>query len=299
MAVAGGTLGIAAVGVGLWSSGHEPLSLALTLGVSAALTVAFARSERMPARRGVREVPMAIVPWGVVVTPDTEPRVLRWAAIRKVGVDVTHTLRGGTPAVTASLVTVHTDREVLAGRTAGSVDLERLMVDLESYAEEASRPVALDLEGIEPASDGATEAVAGLLMRAARELCTTSRGACRLSLPSAGYRTVAAPVAAPETLALLRAVLREQVVGAADARRLAAIVAGMVGARELVTDLVRLVNSPHPVVAAAAKAAALRLGAPQSRAGAVEEVEAFLFAEDFEIFQTWAAGGGPPSYFAG
>ena len=236
MAVAGGTLGIAAVGVGLWSSGHEPLSLALTLGVSAALTVAFARSERLPARRGVREVPMAIVPWGVVVTPDTEPRVLRWAAIRKVGVDVTHTLRGGTPAVTASLVTVHTDREVLAGRTAGSVDLERLMVDLESYAEEASRPVALDLEGIEPASDGATEAVAGLLMRAAREL---------------------------------------------------------------VTDLVRLVNSPHPVVAAAAKAAALRLGAPQSRAGAVEEVEAFLFAEDFEIFQTWAAGGGPPSYFAG
>jgi hypothetical protein len=281
-------MGTAVVGVGLWSSGHEPLTLALTLGVSAALAVVMVRSDRLPARQGVREVPMAIVPWGVVVTPDSEPRVLRWAAIRKVGVDVTHTLRGGTPAVTASLVTVHTDREVLAGRTAGSVDLERLMVDLDSYAEEAGRPVALDLEGEEPASDGATEPVAGLLMRAARELCTTSRGVCRLSLPSAGYRTVAAPVAAPETIALLRAVLRRQVDGPADARPLAAMLAAMVDARELVPDLVRLVSSPHPVVAAAAKAAALRLGAPQSRAGAVEEVEAFLFAEDVEIFGDWA-----------
>jgi hypothetical protein len=317
LVVAGGTVGVTAASLGLWSAAHDPLSVAVTLGVGAGLTWALSRAGR-PARRGAREVTMAIVPWGVIVQPETEPRVLRWAAVRKVDVEQVHTLHGGTPAVTSSLVTVETEREILAGRTAGSANLERLVVDLQGYAEEAARAVALDLEATEAAGDGATEPVVAALLDAARDLCTTSRGVCRLSLPSAGYRTVATPVAAPETTALLRAVLR---VGALhddadddggqsapsepaadgapgpvldqgpDPRALAALVASMVDARDLVPDLLRLVSSPHPVVAGAARAAALRLGAPQSRAGAVEELEEFLFDEDAALLRAWAAGG--------
>ncbi|MEJ7727856.1 MAG: hypothetical protein WKG00_01440 [Polyangiaceae bacterium] len=311
--VAGGTVGVTAASLGLWSAAHDPLSVAVTLGVGAGLTWALSRAGR-PARRGAREVTMAIVPWGVIVQPETEPRVLRWAAVRRVDVEQVTTMHGGTPAVTSSLVTVETEREILAGRTAGSANLERLVVDLQGYAEEAARAVALDLEATEAAGDGATEPVVAALLDAARDLCTTSRGVCRLSLPSAGYRTVATPVAAPETTSLLRAVLRAGAMhddtgdpgaesapsGAApeggsaqgpDPRALAALVASMVDARDLVPDLLRLVSSPHPVVAGAARAAALRLGAPQSRAGAVEEVEEFLFDEDASLLRAWAAGG--------
>jgi hypothetical protein len=315
---AGGTVGMTAASLGMWSAAHDPLSVAVTLGVGAGLTWVLARTGR-PVRRGAREVTMAIVPWGVIVQPETEPRVLRWAAVRKVEVEQVHTLHGGTPAVTSTLVTVQTEREILAGRTAGSANLERLVVDLAGYAEEAARAVALDLEATEAAGDGATEPVVAALLDAARDLCTTSRGVCRLSLPSAGYRTVATPVAAPETTALLRSVLRAGIEhddaldgegapcpapeprrdgspGSAgdrghDPRALAALVASMVDARDLVPDLVRLVSSPHPVVAGAARAAALRLGAPQSRAGAVEEVEEFLFEEDAALLCAWAAGG--------
>jgi hypothetical protein len=64
----------------------------------------------------------------------------------------------------------------------------------------------------------------------------------------------------------------------------------LVGARELVPQLLHLVSAPHPIVAATAKAAALRLGAPQCRAGAIDEVAAFLFDEDRERLERWAIG---------
>lgn len=291
-AVGVGVVGIAAVGVGLWNGGHQPLALLLSLSASALAFLAFARSERgVPARPGAREVTMAIVPWGVVLTPDTEPRVLRWSAIRKVSVDVTHTLRGGTPSAVQSLVTVETPREVFAGRAPGSVELEGLMANLEAYADEASRPVACDLDGNEPADDGATEPLAALLLRHATDLCASSRGAAALALPPGGYRTVATPTAAPETIAKLRAILADAPEGAADPRPLAALVAGLLGARDLVPDLLRLASSPHPVVAAVAKASAIRLGAPRNRAGSIDEVAAFLFDEDARAFAGWAEPG--------
>jgi hypothetical protein len=243
---------------------------------------------------------MAVVPWGVVVDPDIAPRVLRWPAIRKITVDVAHTLRGGTPAIVASVVTVDTGNERLTGQTAGAVGLEGLTVNLEAYAEEAARPVALDLEGLEEAGDGATEPVMSELLARAEDLCTTGRGAARLGLPPGGYRSVASTTAGPETLALLRGVLGSESVGnagspgsagsTADARPLAAVVAVLLGARDLVPDLLRLVSSPHPVVAAVAKAAAIRLGAPRNRAGAIDEVAAFLFDEDHLRIARWAEG---------
>jgi hypothetical protein len=240
---------------------------------------------------------MAIVPWGVLIDPDNEPRVLRWPGIRRITVEVSHTLRGGTPAAVASVVTVDTGRELLAGRAVGAVGLEELTVHLDAYAEEAARPVALDLDGLEEAGDGATEPVMSDLLGRARDLCTTGRGAVQLGLPPGGYRSMGASTAGPDTLALLRSILggspHTPGPGPADARPLASIVAVLLDARELVPDLLRLVSAPHPVVAAVAKAAALRLGAPQSRAGAVDEVAAFLFEEDHQRIEHWAAADQP------
>jgi hypothetical protein len=279
----------------LWTTGYHPASIsALLAGAALAAGALTGRSERRPpgpARS--TETWMAVVPWGVVVNPDTEPRVLRWPAIRAITVEAVHAMRGGTPTVVASVVTVDTGRERLTGRTPGAAGLEGLIANLEAYAEEASRPVALDLEGFEPGGAGATEPVMRDLLARAGEMCTTSRGAVRLVLPSAGYRSIAAAAAGPETLALLRSILAPPFDGPpapADPRALACIVAVLLGARDLVPDLVRLVSSPHPVVAAVAKAAAIRLGAPRNRAGAIDEVAAFLFEEDYLRIGQWAEG---------
>lgn len=290
-ALAAAGAAVATTGALLWSNGHHPLAAGILAGGSAlaagALVGGEQRRVRVPAR--AREVAMAIVPWGVLVDPDTEPRVLRWTAVRKVTVDAAHTMRGGTPAVIASVVTVDTGRELLAGRASGAVGLEALTANLDAYAEEAARPVALDLDGLEPAPGPAEPVVAALLARAG-DLCTTGRGALRLALPARGYRAVAAAAAGPETLALLRSILAGGPDTApADARPLAAIAAALLGAGGLVPDLLRLVSSPHPVVAAVAKAAAVRLGAGKNRAGALAEVAAFLCDEDLDQLEAWSA----------
>jgi hypothetical protein len=252
--------------------------------------VAHVRRARFPGARTCKAA-MAIVPWGILVNPDTELRILRWPGIRRITVDVAHSLRGGTPTAVTSVVTVDTGRERLAGRAWGAVGLEGLTVNLDAYAAEAARPVALDLEGLEAAGDGATEPVMADLLARAGDLCATGRGAVLLGLPPGGYRSMASRIAGPETVALLRGIL-DSTAGLpgspADARPIASIVAVLLGARQLVPDLLRLVSAPHPIVAAVAKAAALRLGAPQSRAGAVDEVAAFLFEEDQQRLERWA-----------
>lgn len=289
-----GSVGTAGLGIALWSANPQPLSLGLTLGMGAVTALVLARNERRGAlfqKERAREVAMAVVPWGIVVAPDTEPRVLRWPAIKKVSVDVTHSLRGGTPVIVSSFVTVQTEREILAGRASGAVGLESLVANLDAYAEEASRPPARDLEGNAPAGDDATEPVATLLVKLAEELCSSGRGAARLRLPAGGYRSVSTRRAAPETLDELHAALHSSADMPADPRPLAAILAGMLGARELVPDLLRLVSSPHPMVAAFANAAAIRLDAPRSRAGTLSEIGPFLFDEDLEAIRAWAGEG--------
>jgi hypothetical protein len=67
------------------------------------------------------------------------------------------------------------------------------------------------------------------------------------------------------------------------------VVAAELKATELVDELIALVDSPHPLVASVAKAAALRLGAPTSRVGSLDEVEAFLAPADLDALRLFAA----------
>jgi hypothetical protein len=290
-----------AAGALVWGGHPHPIQTGVLVAVAAIAAGVLTAGRRVVRGRRVREVAMAVVPWGVLVDPDTEPRVLRWAGIRGIKVDVIHTLWGGTPSEVASVVTVDTGHELLVGRAGGAVGLEALTVNLDAYAEEAAHPVALDLEGMTAAGSGATEPVVADLLDRARDLCTSGQGAAQLGLPPGGYRTLSSAAAGPETLALLHSVLAAPPVTMgetpnppaqpaipADVRPLASVVAVLLDARELLPDLLRLVSAPHPVVAAVAKAAALRLGAPQSRAGAVDEVASFLFEEDLEILARWA-----------
>jgi hypothetical protein len=288
VSLATSTVGLGTIAVALHRIGHHPIALGLTLGLAGALSAAlmFARGQRGPL--GARQVAMVIVPWGLIVEPETAPRILRWPAIRKISVHVSHVMDGGTPSVVSSTVVITTDRDVLSGRTQGNPGLEGLTANLDAYAAEATRLVAADLDGDEIAGDGAIEPVIPDLLHRAEALCSTAQGAAALALPPGHYRSVAARVASPETVSILRAALSPRD-SLADPRPLAALVAGLLGARELLPELLGLAVSPHPIAAAAARAAALRLGAAQSRAGALDEVAAFLFEEDHAELERWVA----------
>jgi hypothetical protein len=246
---------------------------------------------------GASPTAMAIVPWGVLVQPDggDVARVLRWSGVKNVSVDFIHTRDAiGTPQTSWSFVTVETERERMVGRTAGPVSLERLVAHLEAYARESARPVSLDLEGASPAAASGLEPVARVLIGRVKEMMSSGEGVDRLSLDGGTYRDASSQAPSSDTLDTLRSALRFGG-GAADPRALAAIVAGEIGLAALVPELLRLVTAVHPVVAAAAKAAALRLGADPTRAGSLDEVAPFLQEDDLQALGDWLDEPSPRS----
>lgn len=246
------------------------------------------QSRRARANVNVREVQMVIVPWGIVVDPNDAPRILRWPAIREVIVEAKHALSGGTPSTISSFVTIKTEHDALLGHAMGSVGLESLVANWSAYAEEASRPPSVDLEGMEPLEESEAMPSIATFLRRAEELCVSSQGAAHLSLLPGGYRAHSTSAYTPETILILRRSLRGQVGGDSDPRVMASILAGLLGVQDVLPELVRLSGSPHPMVAAVARAAALRLGVMPAKVGRVEEIAEFLFEEDLEGLRGFA-----------
>jgi hypothetical protein len=238
---------------------------------------------------GAGAAPFAIVPWGVLIDNVDTPRVLRWAAVRSLHV---HTMYGRDAAATTStlwsLVTLRTEHELFAGRTTGAAPLERLLAHLEAYAAEQGHRVALDLEGTQSSTSAPLEPEFERLLAAALELLLSAPSSHRLGLETS-YRSTGGRAASAETLASLRGILRDRRAHELDRRPLAAVIAAELGLAVLVPELVALVQSPHPMVAATAKAAALRLGASSAKVGVIDEVAPFLPPEDVELLGVWIA----------
>ena len=229
---------------------------------------------------------LALVPWGLLVDSDENPRALLWSSVRSVRVRSAHGHDGGHATTVASFVTVETARETFFGRTPGEANLERLEAHLSAYADEQSTPVALDIDGTLAAD--VTEADGERLLSMASAWIDTGHAHERLGLHAGTYRKATCHTATPQAVAALRRVLRESPARLrADPRAFAAIVAAELGATELVTDLLMLVQSPHPLVAAFAKGAARRLGAPTSRVGSLDEIVPFLLGEDERVLRAW------------
>lgn len=270
----------------LCSAGAGTLALSISASIATLSTLALLRRNGRFSQNA-HEVSMAIVPWGVIIEPDEAARVLRWPAVREIRVEVRSTLQGGTPHIIESRVSVHTEREIFSARAPGAVGLENLLANLPAYSEEASRGLAADLDGKEELCGDLSEASAQRLLQKAQELTHSNQGAQRLLLPPCSYREVALKKAGPDTLGELLSALRNGIETPYDPRPLASILAGYLGTRELLPELLRLSRSPHPLVSAFAKASALRLGEAKSRIGSIEELEPFLCEEDFEIIRAW------------
>ena len=272
------------------ASQAHPRAFAVAIVACGAATL-LARRAALGFRRYGVPSPMAIVPWGVIVRPDADDeRVLPWSGVRRSLVEHFHTKDvAGAPATVESYVTVETPRERLAGRAPGHVSLERLIAFLDAYQHESARPVAADLEGNPLASDLLDgQGVTLKLLEAAPTFLSSAAGRDTLSLEPMSYRDDDSRAPSLGAVRVLREVLRGTP-ERADARPLAALLGAEIKAESLMPELLRLVTSVHPVVAACAKAAALRLGADPTRVGALEEVAPFLSEEDLSALSAWVS----------
>lgn len=266
-------LGVAATAFGLGAGVTLAMSgldtrQALVAGALASILSAFAlRGAGTPAV-AVGGVRMAIVPWGVLVETDESPRILRWAAVRKV-------------EVALSRVVIETDHDRFVGMAVGAVLLDRLVEHVDAYATEQATPLALDLRG-DVAADALETIEPGceMLFASARDWLETASAVVHLGLAPAGYRRACSLAPTPRAIEVLRRILRDRTPKPADPRAFAAVVAAEIHADELVPELIALTQCPHPLVAAVARQAARKLGAPRAKTGTLDEVAPFLFETD-------------------
>jgi hypothetical protein len=288
--VAGSVLVGAYFGAMVGASIHDRVASAFLGAVAGgALRVFYMHKTReITAPQRPLELPMAIVPWGVLIESETQPRALRWAAIERVDVKSKFVRHGAIDTTAWTILTIDTARERFVGRAQGDVPLDRLVAHLEAYSRESSHRIALDLDGARPASAHLVPSCESLL-HAAREYVVSSAAVRRLSLAGGGYRRAGARAPSKRAIEELRAVLTDRRDMNVDPRPFAAILAAEFGARELEKEIIALVQSPHPVVAAVAKAAARRLGVATSRIGCLDEVAPFLFEQDIHSLDAWVA----------
>jgi hypothetical protein len=294
--IAAPRLGVAATAFGLGAGVTLAMSgldtrQALIAGILASVLSAFALRGAGAPSTASGSVRMAIVPWGVLVHIDETPRILRWAAVRTVEVATSraHHLLAG--AALSSRVAIATDRDRFVGEAVGAVSLEGLVAHLESYANEQSAPIALDLDGSAEARESieAIEPGCEMLLGAARDWLQTAEAVGQLALVPAGYRRTSALAPTARAVEVLGRILRDRTPRPRDPRAFAAVVAAELHAQELVPELVALAQCPHPMVAAVARQAARRLGAPRSKTGTLEELSPFLFESDRIGLEAWGA----------
>jgi hypothetical protein len=279
----------AGVGAGLLHVVGARAAMVGALLASAGTAFSLRRGRGPSVRRwGAKTVKMAIVPWGILLDDEAHPRVLHWAGITRVHVEMTYGRDGATDSTLWSVIVVETEHERFVARTAGAVPLDRLLAHLDAYTREAAHVVALDLDG-KSAAEGPVEPACEPLLHAVRAFVDSAPGSTRLSLPPSGYRNTSSHAASGLTIDELRKVLVDRRERKVDPRPFAAMVAAELGARELVHELTSLVQSPHPMIAAVAKVAAHRLGVATARVGTLDEVAPFLLQPDVEILHAWGA----------
>ncbi len=296
--LAGSLASAGAVGGLLLFAHVGPLIALLSCVIAGGATALSMRLRSGPVRRwGAHGARLGFTPWGVLIEPETErfsreggdvgPRALRWAALSRVHVEATYGADAGTPSTRMSSVTVDALGERFVGRSPGAVPLDAVLIHLEAYAREQAHTIALDLDG-ERSGEGPFEPDFEPLLSAAQESLASAPVSQRLGLPTSGYRQTSTRAASGATIALLRGMLVSREAKAVDPRALCAVLATELGARELIPDLAALGQSPHPVLAAVARAVALRLGATLAKVGSVEEVAPFLLPRDLDAIESWS-----------
>lgn len=253
------------------------LVIAAVTGAVAAAASTFFKSKHVGLRGSpTSDAPISLLPWGIVISTPDEERALRWSSARGVDLESVHAQDNGVPSTLYTIVRVKTERDEICGVTLGAVPLERLFHNWEAYGKEQHHVLSRDLDGQLPVV--ADEPQVEQLTLAARAFVAGGEALQRLDLSPTSYRAGGGLQAFG--LDELRRILGDRSVKECDPRAFAALVAAELDAKEVIPELEALTQCPHPIIAAVARHAALRLGVSVSRVGSVNEVAAFLFESD-------------------
>lgn len=233
-----------------------------------------------------RAAPVAIVPWGILVDPDTEPRALPWPKVRELSftrVDRQGSRNNDAPAVTIMLF--DTEAGVVQAQGDDGEWVSSIDAFAPRFARSALRGPAGDLTGTDPLDTTGLPPTLALLRRAEAVL-DSADGRSSLGIEAGNYRTISSKTAGPETKQILRDALWNDG-SPLDPGPLAAVLTAELGVTDLLPDLLRLILSTSPLLAATARAAARKLGASPAHAGSLDEIAHFLPEQDLTELRRW------------
>lgn len=237
-----------------------------------------------------RALPVGIVPWGIVIDPDRAPIAVPWPRLREVSytrMTKDNDRYSAEPAIAVMLF--NTDVGTVQAQGDDGEWVTSIDAFAPRFARNGVRPPAADIEGAQALETGGLPASLALLRRA-EAILESADGRASLGLDAGDYRSTSSRAPGPETRALLREALWHDRAGP-DPGPLAAVLCAELGISELVPDLLRLILSTSPLLAATARAAAARLGASPVAAGSLDELEHFLPAEEISELRRWLAAG--------
>ena len=227
---------------------------------------------------------IALVPWGVIVDSTDATSAIRWTGIRKLHVRY----QGAHDGSVHARVEIDSIRGRFVGFALDTIDLGALATGLEEVTAASSRPLAVDLEG-HRVEDGLP--FAERIVGAASHLVSTLGEAFALAPHSYRGARMATRDEGP-VVAALHAHGERLNAGDADPWALLAAVAGELRLSGFRKDLSRLSASPHPAVAAVARAALIRVTARDDDEPVESEEESlswFLDPDDLAALRAWAS----------
>ncbi len=256
------------------------------VGAVAALFAGFLTG---PFERGLDSlvaVPVAVVPWGIVIDPDKVPEPIPWSEIKALSHRiVTSNSRHDKHAPRRALFLFNLgDRRIQAVADEGPW-VTAIHTFRPKLAVSASRSFAPDLAGTsEIDRQGLPLSLA--LVRRAQALLDSPEAGTLLGLEGGGYRTTSSRIAGERTRQILHAAFWDSH-SPHDPGPLAVILAGELRVTSLLPHLLELILAPSPLLAAVARAAAVRLGATLISAGSLDEIRDFLPEADIAELRNW------------
>lgn len=231
-------------------------------------------------------VPAAVVPWGLLVDPERRPEAVPWRKIRKISHRIISKSNRNDNYVTKRAMFLFD----IGGRRIQCVADEGSWVQiLHQYDARltlsSSRPPASDLSGTS-VLDTAGLPVSLALIRRAQALIASPEGRSTLGLEGGGYRTTSSGIAGDRTRQHLYQAFWDAE-APYDPGPIAAILAAELQVKALLPHLLELILAPTPILAAAARACAVKLGASLMSAGSLDETRFFVPDADLEELRSW------------
>lgn len=281
-----GGLGAGAVFAGAVATGTLLLALAAPVAALIAGGVAAFSAGPLEPWKNLRALPVSIVPWGLLLDSDRVATPVPWKDVRSIRYSlVKHDRREDGDARKMAIVLFEIgDQRIQASGEEG----EWLASVCELYkklALAAESPPSGDIAGAAPL-DAAGLPVSLALIRRATAILDSADGRASLGLASGGYRTSGSRIAGPETREVLLRALRDGQTRF-DAGPLACVLAAELGIDSLVGEILNLILSPSPLLSAAARASAVRLGASLMSAGSLAELRHFAHSSDLHELKAW------------